>query len=225
MNKILIVDDNPSDLMVLKTLLTKIGFEVFEAPEAYKALEMVGQNSFDLIILDWMLPQVSGIDLLKTIRAQKNLKVVPIIFATSKSDARDIKRAIDEGITDYIIKPVDPMILESKISRILKRDDGWKMVKVSEQASVNTFLKLKTQITAISEIALEFTSVYALPELEIIVIESDLLKGMGIAECQIRIQESKQTDDGFKNLGIFLGLKELDMKAIRLYVQTGKTEK
>lgn len=218
MNKVLIVDDNPSDLKILNMLLEKKGFDVTQASDAYSAIEMMAENKFDLVFLDWMMPKVNGLEILRTIRSRTAFKKIPVIFVTSKSETRDIKKAIDEGITDYLIKPLDPMILESKVAKILKRDDAWRMSEVPEALSGNSIMKVSIQIVGISEIAIQIKSTNSIPTSEILNVESEFLKKIGIPEVQIRIHECQPQQNGFIIVGILIGMKESELKEIRKFV-------
>lgn len=220
MNKILIVDDNPSDLKVLEKLLIKKGFDVCQASDAYNALELMDKDKYDLVILDWMMPKINGLEILRTIRSNPALKLIPAIFVTSKNEAKDIKKAIDQGITDYLIKPLDPMILESKIAKILKREDGWKMSPLFDREESNSIIKTRVQILGISEIAIQFRCNANLRPYEILQLDSDTLKNIGISEVQIRIHECHAEQNGFVALGILIGLKESELKAIRQYANS-----
>lgn len=220
MNKILIVDDNPSDLIVLNKLLIKKGFEVSQASDAYNALEIMQKEKFDLVILDWMMPKVNGLDILKTIRGHQTLKSLPTIFVTSKNDSKDIKKAIDQGVNDYLIKPIDPMILESKVAKILKRDDAWKMTPIHEREAGNSTIKATIEILAISEITIQFKSSASFRPYEIMHLESEFLKKIGIDEVQVRIHECTPQQNNFLILGILIGLKESELKGIRQYANS-----
>lgn len=220
MNKILIVDDNPSDLVVLNKLLIKKGFEVSQANDAYNALDILQKEKFDLVILDWMMPKVNGLDILKTIRNHQTLKTIPAIFVTSKNDAKDIKKAIDQGVTDYLIKPIDPMILESKVAKILKRDDAWKITPIHEFDGGNSTLRARIEIVGISEITIQFKSSASFRPYEILHLESEFLKKIGVAEAQVRIHECTPQQNSFLILGILIGLKESELKGIRQYANS-----
>lgn len=220
MNKILIVDDNPSDLKILDRLLIRKGFDVSQATDAYVTLELMTKNKYDLVILDWMMPKINGLEILKTIRSNATLKSIPAIFLTSKNEAKDIKKAIDQGITDYLIKPLDPMILESKIAKILKRDDVWKMSPFKEEGESISTVKTKIQVLGISEIAIQFKCNANLRPYEILQLDSESLRNIGIPEVQIRIHECTPDQNGYVILGILIGLKESELKAIRQYANS-----
>ncbi len=217
MNKILIVDDNPSDLKVLDKLLIKKGFDVSQTSDAFSAIDILSKTKFDLVILDWMMPKISGMEILKTIRNHQELKSIPAIFVTSRNEAKDIKKAIEQGVTDYLIKPIDPMILESKIAKILKREDVWNMTPVLETEGNHSILRSHVQITGISEIAIQFKSATALRPLDHVMLESDFLKTIGINEVQIRIHECTSEQNDYRVLGILIGLSQSQLQAIRVH--------
>lgn len=106
MPKILIVDDDPSFGLMLKKFLEKKGFEANEVLTGKSCLEKMAEESFDLALLDFRLPDMDGLDLLKAIR-QKNIQI-PIILMTSYANIRTAVKAIQMGAFEYLVKPINP---------------------------------------------------------------------------------------------------------------------
>lgn len=116
--KILIVDDYKSMLRIIRTLLGQIGFaNVFEASDGQAALDMIRSQRFDMIISDWNMEPMTGYDLLKTIRDEKN--DVPFIMVTAESKTENIVAAKSAGVNNYIVKPFNADTLKSKISAVM----------------------------------------------------------------------------------------------------------
>lgn len=121
MTKILIVEDEASFSEALTFLLGKEGFVVDTATTGTEALEKFGRNEFDLILLDLMLPEISGIEVCRTIRAQSQ---VPIIMLTAKDTEIDKVVGLELGADDYVTKPYSRSELVARIRAVLRRGNG-----------------------------------------------------------------------------------------------------
>jgi two-component system phosphate regulon response regulator PhoB len=118
---ILVVEDEPGIQEVLKFNLGQHGHEVLVAPDAEEALGMLRGALPDLILLDWMLPGMSGIDFARRVRADHRLRGVPIIMLTARTEERDKVLGLDIGADDYITKPFSPRELMARIKAVLRR--------------------------------------------------------------------------------------------------------
>jgi two-component system phosphate regulon response regulator PhoB len=118
---ILVVEDEPGIQEVLKFNLGQHGHDVIVATDAEDALGLLRGALPDLILLDWMLPGMSGIDLARRIRADQRLRSVPIIMLTARTEERDKVLGLDTGADDYITKPFSPRELMARIKAVLRR--------------------------------------------------------------------------------------------------------
>ncbi|MCU0841239.1 MAG: phosphate regulon transcriptional regulator PhoB [Thiobacillaceae bacterium] len=118
---ILVVEDEPGIQEVLKFNLGQHGHDVIVAADAEDALGLLRGALPDLILLDWMLPGMSGIDLARRIRADQRLRSVPIIMLTARTEERDKVLGLDTGADDYITKPFSPRELMARIKAVLRR--------------------------------------------------------------------------------------------------------
>ncbi|MDH5188941.1 MAG: phosphate regulon transcriptional regulator PhoB [Rhodospirillaceae bacterium] len=119
--RILLVEDEPAQAEMITYNLEKAGFIVMHAPDGQAAIEMARMESPDLVLLDWMLPEVAGIDVCRQLRADRDLQEVPIIMLTARGDEDDRVRGIDTGADDYLVKPYSPRELISRIKALLRR--------------------------------------------------------------------------------------------------------
>ncbi len=118
---ILVVEDEPGIQEVLKFNLGQHGHDVLVASDAEEALNLLRGAMPDLILLDWMLPGMSGIELARRVRADQRLKNVPIIMLTARTEERDKVLGLDTGADDYITKPFSPRELMARIKAVLRR--------------------------------------------------------------------------------------------------------
>lgn len=120
MLNLLIVEDDVTIRELLNYNLRK-KFKIFEANSAEEALDACNDNNIHLILLDWMLPEMSGLSLLRTIKKQKNNLEIPVIFVTAKDDESDKIAAFSSGADDYITKPFSHLELLARVEAVLKR--------------------------------------------------------------------------------------------------------
>ncbi len=118
---ILVVEDEPGIREVLKFNLGRHGHEVWTADDAETAQQMLRQSLPDLILLDWMLPGISGIELARRLKADPRLKAVPIIMLTARAEEQDKVLGLDTGADDYLTKPFSPRELQARIQAVLRR--------------------------------------------------------------------------------------------------------
>ena len=119
MNKILIIDDDKTFRIILKETLIKEGYYTMEADSGKKGLEMVISEQPDLVITDFQMPGMSGLDVLQAIIKMKT--GIPVIMITGFSDTENIIKAIQIGAFDYLEKPVNPSVLKQQSKLHLSR--------------------------------------------------------------------------------------------------------
>jgi two-component system phosphate regulon response regulator PhoB len=118
---ILVVEDEAPLLTLLRYNLEKQGFRVEEATDGQEALLRVAENKPDLVLLDWMLPSLSGIEVCRQIRRRPATRDLPVIMVTARTEDQDAVRALDIGADDYITKPFAVEALLARIRALLRR--------------------------------------------------------------------------------------------------------
>jgi len=118
--KILIVDDNPQNLQVLGNILNSKEYDIEFATGGYQALEWLDHTNFDLIILDIMMPGMSGFEVCETIKLDSAKKKIPIIFLTANNDTKSIVKGLELGAVDYITKPFNHQELLARVGTQVK---------------------------------------------------------------------------------------------------------
>ena len=123
--KILIVDDFSTMRRIIKNLLRDLGFNnTAEADDGHSALPMLQTGQFDFLITDWNMPGMTGIELLKTIRADEKVAKLPILMVTAEAKREQIIEAAQAGVNGYVVKPFTAQALKDKIEKIFERIDG-----------------------------------------------------------------------------------------------------
>lgn len=117
---VLVVDDNQQNLELLQAYLEDVDCETVPARDGPEALEIVGQKTPDLILLDVMMPKMSGFEVCKRIKNDPKTSDIPIIMVTALNEFGDIERGIDSGTDDFISKPVNKLELTTRVKIMLK---------------------------------------------------------------------------------------------------------
>lgn len=120
--KILIVDDFATMRRIIKNLLRDLGFNnTYEADDGLTAIPMLNTGNYDFLVTDWNMPGMTGFDLLKHVRADPDLKNLPILMVTAESKREQIVAAAQAGVNGYIVKPFTAAVLKEKIEKIFER--------------------------------------------------------------------------------------------------------
>lgn len=123
--KILIVDDFSTMRRIIKNLLRDLGFtNTQEADDGQTALPMLKTGDFDFLVTDWNMPGMSGIDLLKEVRADSKLSALPVLMVTAEAKRDQIIEAAQAGVNGYVVKPFTAQVLKEKIDKIFERVNG-----------------------------------------------------------------------------------------------------
>lgn len=119
--KVLVVDDMQTMRRIVKNLLKDCGFEpenMSEAENGVEALKVLRGAKFDFVVTDWNMPIMQGIELLKEIRADENLKAIPVLMVTAEAKKEQIIEAAQAGVSQYVVKPFTANTLNEKIAKI-----------------------------------------------------------------------------------------------------------
>lgn len=120
--KILVVDDFSTMRRIVKNLLTDIGFtDIHEADDGRSALAKLQLAKYDLLVTDWNMPEMNGLDLLIAVRSDPRLAELPVLMVTAEAKRDQIVMAAEAGINGYIIKPFNAISLKEKIDKIFAR--------------------------------------------------------------------------------------------------------
>ena len=120
--KVLVVDDFATMRRIVKNVLKQIGFtEIVEADDGSTALEVLRQTKIDLIVSDWNMPKVTGLDLLKAVRSDESLKAMPFLMVTAEAQKDNVVQAVQAGVSNYVVKPFTAEALKEKLEKIFDK--------------------------------------------------------------------------------------------------------
>ena len=121
--KFLVVDDFSTMRRIVRNLLKELGFaNVDEAEDGVAALSKLRSTNFDFVVSDWNMPNMTGLDLLKEIRGDANLKHLPVLMVTAEAKKENIISAAQAGASGYIVKPFTAATLEEKLNKIFQKN-------------------------------------------------------------------------------------------------------
>ena len=117
--KVLVVDDFSTMRRILKNILKQIGYsDIEEAEDGNSALVRLRQGGYGLVVSDWNMPNMTGLDLLKAIRADNALSNMPVLMVTAEAKKENVLDAIKAGVNNYVVKPFTADVLKDKIEKI-----------------------------------------------------------------------------------------------------------
>jgi two-component system chemotaxis response regulator CheY len=117
--KVLVVDDFATMRRIVKNVLKQIGFsDIVEADDGATALDVLKENQIDLIVSDWNMPKMTGLDLLKTVRGDESTKEIPFLMVTAEAQKDNVLQAVQAGVSNYIVKPFTADGVKEKLTQI-----------------------------------------------------------------------------------------------------------
>jgi DNA-binding response OmpR family regulator len=118
---ILVVDDNEMNRDMLSRRLTRQGHEVIVAEDGQQALQMLSAHAYDLVLLDIMMPKMTGYEVLEKMKADTNFKHIPVIMISAVDDLDIVVKCIEIGAEDYLFKPFNPVLLKARVETTLEK--------------------------------------------------------------------------------------------------------
>ena len=131
-NKILIVDDIPKNIQMAMNILKNEKYKMFYAKSGQMALDLICEHNFDLILLDIMMPEMTGFEVCSKLKNDEKTKNIPIIFLSGKDSTQDIEKAYEVGGMDYVVKPFITIELIKKVNsyvRLKQLEDRFKTLE------------------------------------------------------------------------------------------------
>jgi len=131
--RVLVVEDETGIRQLIAIHLKREGFDVDEVGDGEQARGLLASRQYDMVILDWMLPSLSGLDLTRWMRKNsQHAKLTPVLFVTAKTEPEHVATGLDAGADDYIAKPFDTLVLMARVNALLRRQDWLKALPSSQ---------------------------------------------------------------------------------------------
>jgi CheY-like chemotaxis protein len=113
---VLVVEDERTTRMMIARIVTKMGIaRVLEAADGVQALSVLKETSVDFVVSDWGMPSINGLELMYLMHRDDELKTIPLLFLTARTDEQSVRQALDAGASGYLLKPFTPAALETKL--------------------------------------------------------------------------------------------------------------
>lgn len=117
--KVLVVDDFATMRRIVRNILKQLGFmNIVEADDGATALEIMKSDKIDLVLCDWNMPKISGLELLKQMKADSDLKNIPFLMITAEAQKQNIIEAVKTGVSNYIVKPFTADTIAEKLKKV-----------------------------------------------------------------------------------------------------------
>jgi CheY-like chemotaxis protein len=228
-SRVLLVDDDAAVLRLLKSMLTKANYRVTTCQGAAEALRLLSQGTeFDCMVTDAMMPVMTGYELVRTLKSNASYRDIPVLMLTRKSDRSDVKKAVEAGVNDYILKPIDEFLLLDKISNCLRVKNPATREVLLHGPEGKTDAVFDARITAVRESG--FTTRFPIPLTEGAPVRfgTPIFKEMGIpvpllkqTRCEYLPQKDVATfaDIPYEIDFSFVGVEEIHLKKIRAWLQ------
>lgn len=139
---ILVVEDESEIRQLVVLHLRREGFDVSEVGDGEEARGLLSSNNYDLVVLDWMLPSLSGLEITRWMRKRAQMAQTPILFVTAKAEPEHVATCLDAGADDYLCKPFDTLVLMARVNALLRRQDWLKARMTSVPATSLTLGEL-----------------------------------------------------------------------------------
>jgi two-component system phosphate regulon response regulator PhoB len=133
---ILIVEDDPAIQDMLSIAFSMTHFKIYQAEDVRAAQLIMADHRPDIILLDWMMPEVSGIEFARRLKKSQETQDIPILMLTARGEEDDRLRGFDVGVDDYITKPFSPKELMARISAVLRRVKGYSQLQTIESGQL-----------------------------------------------------------------------------------------
>lgn len=192
--KILIVDDDPAILKLTKRLLELKSYGVDCCENALDAIQKLGELTFDILITDATMPAHSGFDLIRTVKKRKDLNYLTIAMLTGRSEKSDIQQAVELGVQDYIVKPIDPEVFLEKVEKLVERHRKKKEQKPASDKTMGEML-LSVQVVRITDIGITIETPFPLQKGSEIKVNVAELRNEGIRQNTYKVIFSSDTGD------------------------------
>ncbi|RMG62386.1 MAG: response regulator [Calditrichaeota bacterium] len=118
--KVLVVDDSPTMRRMVKNVLVQLGHtDVLEAEDGIQALQLLEMHAVDLLIIDWNMPGINGIEVVRRLRQKSRYQSLPVIMISIRDNRDDVLQAAQAQVSGYLLKPFSPTVLQKKIEQVL----------------------------------------------------------------------------------------------------------
>lgn len=221
-NPILIVEDNTSDETVMSFIIKKMGIRTIHCKDGFEALDMLFNSAskpkFSLIILDLQLPNTPGLTVLRRIKEDVDFKNIPIMVVSSRNGKQEVQSAVNLGVKDYLVKPLDKMLFEKKVRQLVNNTaSDWAEVKFPDSEKYIGRYETPCQLISLSEVALTIKSQTPMVAQATTNFYSGVFEEIEIPHVSVRVLDCKKVENYYIIQLEFIGLSDSNLQSLRLY--------
>jgi DNA-binding response OmpR family regulator len=223
--RLLIVDDDPDILRMAEKILAHAGHEVKVAENALKAIDILGTGPFDVLVSDANMPLYSGFELIQTVRANPKYESMAIAMLTGLRERKDVEKALRAGVDDYIVKPLDPLLLVQKVNSLIAGRQPQQKPEIhlqpeSPQANGHMFFEIRLE--SISELGVVIRTPLNLKVGQTVDLQAEFFTHLGQRIPPLKVLSVQPTDKPDINRVelMFLGATEILLTKIRRWIFT-----
>lgn len=216
--QILVLDDNLIDVKIVTNVIERTGYACFGFTEYQKALVWLGSNQPQMIFLDLQMPKITGYEMIPLIKILPGMGKVPIIIISGNNQTEDIMKAIKLGAVDYIVKPIDPLVIQEKLEKVsLQTPSEFHSVYIGNEKGVEAYLSRSIKILAASEFGIKVHSDVKLNSGETIEITGAPMEIFGKSSILVRCLSCEHLPEQKSYLlqMTFVGMTEAQRQVIR----------
>jgi CheY-like chemotaxis protein len=223
MARILVVDDDPDILKMAEAVLVEAGHAVFVAEDAMRAVDWLNHIDFDLLLSDANMPHYSGFELLSTIRNNAKYDNMAVAMLTGLRERKDVERAVKMGVDDYIVKPLDPMLLIQKVNALFAKKPPAKYPEILlEGKHAHGHMNWPVTVQSVSELGVRIICEFALKPGMVLDISAEFFRTLEVDPPPIKVLnvEEEKTAGMYRAQLIYLGANEAFLQKIRRWAYT-----
>ena len=227
MARILVVDDDPDILKMTEAVLGQAGHTVFVAEDAMRAIDWLNQLDFDLLLSDANMPHYSGFDLVNTVKNDKKFKEMSVAMLTGLRDRKDVERAVKMGVDDYIVKPLDPLLLVQKVNSLFEKKPPHQYPEIRLAGTSMEAGEMRNEVTveSVSELGVRILTPMPLQIGTTLDLQAAFFKALDVEPPPMKVlsMEFDSKIRSYRSHLIFLGAREAFLQKIRrwLYSHAG----
>ena len=224
MARILIVDDDPDILKIAETVLSGTGHIVLTAADAIRAMDLLNTMEFDLLLSDANMPHYSGFELVTTVRNNGRFRDMGVAMLTGLRDRKDVERAVHAGVDDYIVKPLDPMILVQKVNALFEKRPPHKHPEIHLSGTSLSMGTLQRPVTveSVSELGVQITTEFEIKPGMVLDISAEFFRTLDATPPPMKVLkvdvEPSTTGLRYRAQLIYLGAPEALLQKIRRWL-------
>jgi CheY-like chemotaxis protein len=223
MARILVVDDDIDVLRLVERVFSQAGHTVLTADDPFKAMSTLDKNDFDLLISDANMPHFSGFELVQTLRRNDRFQNMSIAMLTGLRERKDIDKAVKAGVDDYIVKPIDPLILMQKVDALFEKKPPEHRPEATFSATdvnAKAVMTASFRIERVSELGATVMTPWQLAPGQVIDIKCPFFDQMGADAPPMKVLSSEPSGKPGEWRGqlIFLGAREVFLQKIRRFI-------